>query len=112
MIGLRFSMFYLFFLNWLTNHSKLKFVLSRALAKRPADRYPTTEVFAESFSQAAQGALVSMRPLFSLPILAQMYKAPATHSDWENSSVPVTTLTTPGSSYYPSQVSNSSGSAL
>ena len=29
-------------------------VLSRALAKRPADRYPTTEVFAESFSQAVQ----------------------------------------------------------
>jgi len=87
-------------------------VLSRALAKRPADRYPTTEIFAESFSQAVQAAPVSMRPLFSLPALAQTYKAPATHSDWENSSVPATTLTTPGSSYYPSQVSNSSGSAL
>ena len=87
-------------------------VLSRALAKRPADRYPTTEVFAESFSQAVQGAPVSMRPLFSLPTLAQTYKTPATHSDWENSGVPATTLTTPGSSYYPSQAPNSSGSAL
>ncbi len=87
-------------------------VLSRALAKRPEDRYPTTEVFAESFSQAVQGAPVSMRQLFSLPTLAQTYKAPATHSDWENSSAPATTLTTPGSSYYPSQISNSSGSAL
>ena len=71
-----------------------------------------TEVFAESFSQAAQGALVSMRPLFSLPTLAQMYKAPVIHSDWENSSVPATKRTTPGSSNYPSQAPNSSGSAL
>ncbi len=59
-----------------------------------------------------QGVPIRMRPLFSLPTLAQTYKAPATHLDWENSSVPATTQTTPGSSYYPSQVSNSSGSAL
>ncbi len=87
-------------------------VLSRALAKRPADRYPTTEVFAEAFSQAAQGAPVRMRPFFSLPTLAQTYKAPATHSDLVNSGVPATPPTTPGSPYYPSQASNSSGSAF
>ena len=53
-----------------------------------------------------------MRPLFSLPTLAQTYKAPATQSDWENVNVPATTLTTPGTSHYPSQAPNSSGSAL
>ena len=87
-------------------------VLSRALAKRPADRYSTIEVFAESFSQAVQGTPASMRPLFSLPTLAQTHKAPATQADWENSSVPATVLTTPGTSHYPSQAPNSSGSAL
>ncbi|HWZ18365.1 MAG TPA: serine/threonine-protein kinase [Ktedonobacteraceae bacterium] len=87
-------------------------VLSRALAKRPADRYPTTEVFAESFSQAVQGTPASLRPLFSLPTLAQTFKAPVSQSDWANSSVPATTLTTPGTSQHPSYAPNSSGSAL
>jgi eukaryotic-like serine/threonine-protein kinase len=87
-------------------------VLSRALAKRPADRYPTTEVFAEAFAQTAQGAPVSMRPFFSLPTLAQTYKAPATHSYLLNSGVPASPPTTPGSPNYPSQASNSSGLAL
>ena len=87
-------------------------VFSRALAKRPANRYPTTEVFAESFAQAAKGAPVSMRPFFSLPTLAQTYKAPATYSNLLNSGMPANPPITPGSPYYPSQVSNSSGSAL
>jgi serine/threonine protein kinase len=87
-------------------------VLSHALAKRPIDRYPTIEAFAESFSQVAQGAPVSMRPLFSLPTLAQTYKAPTTHSDWENTVAPATPPMPPGSLYSPRQSSNSSGSSL
>jgi serine/threonine-protein kinase len=47
-------------------------VLTRALAKRRADRYPTTEAFAGAFAQAAQGAPVSRQPFFSLPTLAQL----------------------------------------
>jgi eukaryotic-like serine/threonine-protein kinase len=87
-------------------------VLARALAKRPVDRYPTTEAFAELFSQAAQGAQISMRPLFSLPTLAQTYNAPATYTDWGNPGIPATPLTTPDSPYYPPQASNSSGLVL
>jgi serine/threonine protein kinase len=87
-------------------------VLARALAKRPVDRYPTTAAFAELFSQAAQGAQINMRPLFSLPTLAQTYKAPATYTDWGNPGIPATPLTTPDSPYYPPQASNSSGLVL
>ena len=83
-------------------------VLARALAKRPADRYATTGAFAESFSQAAQGAQIRMRSLFSLPALAQTYKAPATYTDWGNPGIPAT----PDPPYYPPQASNISGLVL
>ena len=49
-------------------------VLTRALAKRPADRYPTIADFAQAFAQTVEGqsgSVASFRPFQSLPTLAQ-----------------------------------------
>ena len=48
-------------------------VLARALAKRPADRYPSTADFAAAFAQAEQGQQhgAGMQPFLSLPTFAQ-----------------------------------------
>ncbi|HEX9135091.1 MAG TPA: serine/threonine-protein kinase [Ktedonobacteraceae bacterium] len=85
-------------------------VLTRALAKRRADRYPTTEAFAGAFAQAAQSAPVNRRPFFSLPTLAQTNRAPATRPDLLNSGGPATPPTPPDSPYHPAQVSKSNRS--
>jgi WD40 repeat protein len=87
-------------------------VLTRALAKRRAERYPTTEAFAGAFAQAAQSAPVSRRPFFSLPTLAQTNRAPATRPDPINLGAPATPLTPPVPPSYPAQVSNGSEAAF
>ena len=89
-------------------------VLSHALAKRPADRYPTIEAFAGAFAQAAQAAPVSVQPFFSLPTLAQTYQEPAVHPDLISSWTPAIPPLpiSPGSPFYPSRASNSSGTAF
>ncbi len=49
-------------------------VLERALAKRPADRFPSIADFATAFGQALQGrqdGAIGLRPFLSLPTLAQ-----------------------------------------
>ncbi len=81
-------------------------VLNRALAKRPVDRYPSTQIFAEAFAQAAQGAPDGMRPFFSLPTLAQTNQAPAIHPIQNNSGVTAVPQTL--SPYYPAHTSNNS----
>jgi len=81
-------------------------VLTRALAKRPADRYPSTEAFAGAFAQAMQGVPISMRPFFSLPTLAQTNRASAIRADQNNSgasAAPQTLQTPPGTPNYPAQ---------
>ncbi len=70
-------------------------VLTRALAKKRTDRYPTIEAFAGAFAQAAQGVPTNMRPFFSLPTLAQTNRTPATRSDLMNSGTRVTPSTPP-----------------
>lgn len=53
-------------------------VLARALAKRPADRYPTAADFATAFIQASHGQPSqerNMRPFLALPTLAQGNRA-------------------------------------
>jgi len=45
--------------------------LSRALAKRPADRYPSTAAFADAFAQGMYGVPRGFTPQFSLPIRPQ-----------------------------------------
>ncbi len=86
-------------------------VLARALAKRPEDRYPTTEAFAGAFAQAAPGAPISMRPFISLPTLAQTNRAPATRSDLMSSGAPATPPIPPPPNY-PAQASNRSEAAF
>lgn len=86
-------------------------VLARALSKKPADRYPTTEAFAVAFAQAAQGAPVSARPFISLPTLAQTNRAPASRSNQIRSSTPASPPILPPTNY-PAQASNSSEAAF
>jgi serine/threonine protein kinase len=90
-------------------------VFSRALAKRPADRYPSTQTFAEAFAQAAHDAPVSRRPFFSLPTLVQSNRAPATRSGQNNSGAFAALQrppTAPGTPYYPAQAPNAPEAAL
>lgn len=46
-------------------------VLTRALAKKPAERFPSTAEFAAAFTQAEQDTPANVRPFLSLPTLAQ-----------------------------------------
>ncbi len=46
-------------------------VLARALAKKPAERFPSTAEFAAAFTQAEQDAPANVRPFLSLPTLSQ-----------------------------------------
>jgi eukaryotic-like serine/threonine-protein kinase len=46
-------------------------ILTRALAKNPAGRFPSTAEFAAAFTQAEQDAPTSVRPFLSLPTLSQ-----------------------------------------
>lgn len=50
-------------------------VLTRALAKKAADRFPSTADFAAAFTQAEQDAPATMRPFLSLPTLSQTKRA-------------------------------------
>ncbi len=88
-------------------------ILSRALAKIPAGRYPSTAAFAEAFAKAAQpsqGAPMSMRPLFSLPTLAQTNHGPTVRPGLNSTdafAVPPTSQTPPGTPFSPAPASNS-----
>ncbi len=46
-------------------------VLTRALAKKPSERFPSTAEFAAAFTQAEQDAPANVRPFLSLPTLSQ-----------------------------------------
>lgn len=50
-------------------------VLTRALAKKPAGRFPSTAEFAAAFTQAEQDAPTNVRPFLSLPTLSQANRA-------------------------------------
>ncbi len=50
-------------------------VLTRALAKKAAERFPSTADFAAAFTQAEQDAPASVRPFLSLPTLSQTKRA-------------------------------------
>ncbi|HEY6539881.1 MAG TPA: protein kinase [Ktedonobacteraceae bacterium] len=50
-------------------------VLTRALAKKAAERFPSTAEFAAAFTQAEQDAPASVRPFLSLPTLSQTKRA-------------------------------------
>ena len=50
-------------------------VLTRALAKKAADRFPSTAEFAAAFTQAGQDEPVGVRPFLSLPTLSQTKRA-------------------------------------
>lgn len=50
-------------------------VLTRALAKKPAGRFPSTAEFATAFTQAEQDAPTNVRPFLSLPTLSQANRA-------------------------------------
>ena len=50
-------------------------VLTRALAKKAADRFPSTAAFAAAFTQAEQDVPATMRPFLSLPTLSQTKRA-------------------------------------
>jgi eukaryotic-like serine/threonine-protein kinase len=92
-------------------------VFSRALAKRPVDRYPSIAAFAEAFALAAQGAPMSMRPIFSLPTLGQTNRTSAVRPDLNNANLdafalPPVPQTPPGTPYYPARASNISKAAF
>ncbi len=87
-------------------------VFSRALAKKPQGRYPSTAAFAEAFEQAAQGTHVNMQPFFSLPTLAQTNRTPAARPDLSRpapSAAPHALQTPPAA---PSQGLNTAGTAF
>jgi eukaryotic-like serine/threonine-protein kinase len=92
-------------------------VFSRALAKRPVDRYPSIAAFAEAFAQAVQGAPASMRPAFSLPTPGQTNRTSGVRPGLNNSNLnafapsPVP-QTPPGTPYYPARASNISEAAF
>jgi len=50
-------------------------VLTRALAKKAGERFPSTAEFAAAFTQAEQDAPASVRPFLSLPTLSQTKRA-------------------------------------
>lgn len=50
-------------------------VLTRALAKKASERYPSTAEFAAAFTQVEQDAPASVRPFLSLPTLSQPKRA-------------------------------------
>jgi len=86
-------------------------VFARALAKRPVDRYPSIAVFAEAFALAAQGAPMSMSPIFSLPTLGQTNRTSAVRPDLNNANLntfaqPPVPQSPAGTPYYPAQASN------
>ena len=50
-------------------------VLTRALAKTPSRRFPSTAEFAAAFTQAEKAAPANLRPFLSLPTLSQTNRA-------------------------------------
>lgn len=50
-------------------------VLTRALSKKAAERFPSTTEFAAAFTKAEQDAPASVRPFLSLPTLSQTKRA-------------------------------------
>ncbi len=50
-------------------------ILTRALAKKPSERFPSTAEFAAAFTQVEQDAPANVRPFLSLPTLSQTNRA-------------------------------------
>jgi eukaryotic-like serine/threonine-protein kinase len=71
-------------------------VLTHALAKKPAGRFPSTAEFAAAFTQAEQDTPTNMRPFLSLPTLSQSNRATSSPSPFMPTALnPVANTPTP-----------------